>query len=219
MKKNLVLVMILMLVVACFGVTLTQFTYKAFTLDRSVSPQLLADVESVFVVLYRDNGTTAIDSGYTDDFGNFRTLKLYKNDGYMRVLASKTGYATEWSRFNISQLDTTADTTYVVPIRMRSNIGDSTFVLTAKLVNADGSPAVGVVVQARVSAPFIGTAGGGLFPSGDYGIVQAISDAGGIAELDILANSCCELWIAGTRRFASFQMDSTRDLGNIVLKP
>lgn len=222
MKKILVLLVFVALIVGSVSAaTLTAFRYYAFTLDRSVSPQLIAPVESVHVVIYRDNGTTAIDSGYTAANGYWSTNLLYRpqSSTYQRVLISKTGYASEWTRFHVGAVDTAADSNWVVPLRVRSNVGDSTYVLSFTLVNADGSPATGVSCYAKVHAPFVAT-GGNLFrPSGETGNSTGTSDAGGLVELDILSNAFYELYIAGQLTFPTSVMDSTKDIGNVVLYP
>lgn len=221
MKRFIVLLVLLVAAYSASAVTLTTFRYYTFTLDRSLNPQVESPDSGVKVVLYRDDGTTPIDSGTTNGHGLWATTKLYRpqNSTYQRVLISKTGIASEWHRFLVGAVDTTADTIWVVPLRTRANIGDTTRTLTVTLVNADGTPASGVTVQARVSAPAKGLGGSLLSPATDYGISWDVSDAGGLAELDVLKGSYFELWIAGVRRFAYSEMDSSKDLGNIVLKP
>jgi len=222
MKKILVLLVFVALIVGSVSAaTLTAFRYYAYTLDRSVSPQLIAPVESVHVVLYRDNGTTAIDSGYTAANGYWSTKLLYQpqSSTYQRVLISKTGYASEWTRFLVGAVDTTADSNWVVPLRVRSNVGDSTYVLSFTLVNGDGTPAAGVTAEARVHAPDKTGLGNWIFPAGDYSPVRETSDAGGLVEMNIIQNSIFDLYVAGKVRVSDAVMDSTKTLGNVVLKP
>lgn len=220
MKRIIVfLVFVALIIGSVSAATLTAFRYYAFTLDRSVSPQSVAPVESVKVVVYRDNGTTAIDSGYTDDLGIWSTTKLYQTNPYNRVFVSKTGYASEWTRYPIANIDTTTDSNYVIPLRMSSNVGDSTYILSFTIVNGDGSPAVGISAEARVEGPAKTGAGNWIFPPGDYAPSRGVSDSGGLVELAIVRDMIFDLYVAGVLRTHNALMDSTKTLANIVLKP
>jgi hypothetical protein len=219
----------IILILLLTGLAFTQgiYQFNVYELDKSANPweYTYANVESVLVIRYDDDGTTVVDSLYTDTEGRVEASDAFRGDSYERVYFVKSGYNVGdngWIRFSTANFDSTSDT-LAISGRMTTSPSDSTVTITFTLVNANGQPNDGQTVKHYSSTMFEGT-GGSIFAgtnaSDPFYLTTYTSNSSGVVEITTLKGNDNYIMIGDQLLTPkTFVADSNMTLGNLEYSP
>lgn len=224
--RKITLLLVFLLIALSFGAKTSRIFGYAGTFSRTSVPNTWVSIDSARIIWYDDDGVTKIDSGYTNTRGwlNSGSSIVAQGDTYMRAYVTKTGYASQWVRFQTATWDTVGDTTVAV-FKMLPSTGMSTNTLTVYVAKADGTAYEGQTVQVRIhSVPdnIQGTSGTFLITpdnSFNYSLLSDQTDAEGKAEFDIFDDALISVHIGNYYNTTTFICDTTMDLSALVFKP
>lgn len=179
--------------------------------SASGSPQTAVSGATVVVKKTSDNST--VETLTTDNDGvAFLTDASYTGIGAIYAQISKTGYNTKTVYFGTSDLGD------VISCQLTQSVSHTTYTLTGRLINADGTPVTGRLMTAKVIGPTSITTGGDVYYTNSSVNVTATTDANGEFEFTFIDGAIVQPvgWASyfGYPDNARFTMSANRELGD-----